>query len=65
MDRLTKAELVNGFPVCWPNNGSSLGEIIMKNHSYRDIVEKLKYYEDLEEKLFELAAEKLAEYGEH
>ena len=74
MDRLTKAELVNGFPVCWPNNGSSLGEIIMKNHPYRDIVEKLKYYEDLEEKLesvygecdrlLELAVEKLAEYGE-
>lgn len=75
MNRLTKAELVNGFPVCYPKNNSGVGEIVMKNYPYREIVEKLKHYEDLEEKLIsvygecdgllELAVEKLAEYGEH
>lgn len=74
MSRLTKAELVNGFPVCYPKNNSGVGEIVMKNHPYREIVEKLKHYEDLEEKLIsvygecdgllEQAVEKLTEYGQ-
>lgn len=74
MNRLTKEKLVNGFPVCYPKNNSGVGEIVMKNHPYREIVEKLKCYEDLEEKLksvygecgglLELAVEKLTEYGQ-
>lgn len=49
MDRLTKAELVNGFPVCYPNNCSGLPEFVTKGNPYRNIVERLKAYEDLEE----------------
>jgi len=49
MDRLTKAELVNGFPVCYPNNSSGLPEFMTKRNPYRNIVERLKAYEDLDE----------------
>jgi len=49
MERLTKAELVNGFPVCYPNNCSGLPEFVTKGNPYRNIVERLKAYEDLEE----------------
>lgn len=49
MDRLTKAELVNGFPVCYPNNCSGLPEFVTKGNPYKNIVERLKAYEDLEE----------------
>lgn len=49
MDRLTKAELVNGFPVCYPNNCSGLPEFVTKGNPYRNIVERLKAYEGLEE----------------
>lgn len=49
MERLTKAELVNGFPVCYPNNCSGLPEFATKGNPYRNIVERLKAYEDLEE----------------
>ena len=47
--RLTKAELVNGFLVCYPQNNTGLPEYVMKRNPYRKIVEKLKEYEDLEE----------------
>lgn len=49
MERLTKSELINGFPACYLKNDSGLPELIMKNNPYRKIVEKLKEYEDLEE----------------
>lgn len=49
MERLTKAELVNGIFVCYPQNNSGLPEYVMKQNPYRKIVEKLKEYEDLEE----------------
>lgn len=49
MERLTKSELVNGIPVCYPNNSSGLAEYVNKANPYRDIVEKSKEYEDLEE----------------
>ena len=49
MKRLTKSELINGFPACYPKNDSGLPELVMKSNPYRKIVEKLKEYEDLEE----------------
>lgn len=49
MERLTKPELVNGIPVCYPNNCSGLPEFVTKGNPYRNIVERLKAYEDLEE----------------
>lgn len=49
MERLTKAELANGILVCYPNNDSGLGEMVIRQNPYRNIVEKLKEYEDLEE----------------
>lgn len=49
MERLTKAELVNGIFVCYPQNSSGLLEYVIKQNPYRKIVEKLKEYEDLEE----------------
>lgn len=49
MGRLTKSELVNGFPVCYPKNNTGLPEYVMKQNPYREIVEKLKHYEDLQE----------------
>lgn len=49
MERLTKSELVNGFPVCYPQNNTGLPEYVMKENPYREIVEKLKNYEDFEE----------------
>lgn len=49
MGRLTKSELVNGFPVCYPKNNTGLPEYVMKQNPYREIVEKLEHYEDLQE----------------
>lgn len=49
MKRLTKSELVNGIPVWYPQNRSGLGELVLKSNPYREICEKLKAYEDLEE----------------
>ncbi len=42
MERLTKRDLVNGIPVCYPKNDSGLGEMVLKSDPYRKIVEKLK-----------------------
>ena len=49
MDRLTKSELINGFSACYLKSDSGLPELIMGANPYRNIVEKLKKYEDLEE----------------
>lgn len=49
MERLTKSDLVNGCPVCYPKSDSGLPELVMKSNPYRKIIEKLKEYEDLEE----------------
>lgn len=47
MERLTKE--TNGILVWYPNNNSGLPEYVTKNNPYREICEKLKEYEDLEE----------------
>lgn len=49
MERLTKSELVNGFPLCYPENGTGLPRLVTKGNPYRKIIEKLKEYEDLDE----------------
>ena len=49
MNRLTKSELTNGFPVCYPKSDSGLPILVTKTNPYVEIVEKLKEYEDLEE----------------
>lgn len=49
MERLTKSELVNGFPVCCPESNTGLPHLVTKGNPYRKIIEKLKEYEDLEE----------------
>lgn len=48
MERLTK-ETKNGGLVWYPKNNSGLPEYVTKNNPYREICEKLKAYEDLEE----------------
>lgn len=49
MGRLTKSGLINGFPVCYPDNGTGLPHHLTKGNPYRKIIGKLKEYEDLEE----------------
>lgn len=47
MERLTKE--TNDILVWYPNNNTGLPEYVTKNNPYREICEKLKAYEDLEE----------------
>lgn len=49
MERLTKPELINGFTACYLNTDTHLPTLISKCNPYSNIVEKLKFYEDLDE----------------